>query len=89
MHNTCFICEREKEQSYMCGDCYEKEIERVRAISNKQRAALVACVDWLDNAPIDYSNGVTHNGIDEGNILGWKAHNEITKAAKRAMEQTP
>ena len=65
-----------------------QETERVQELLKENvnlRAALVECVEWLDNAPLDYSNGVTHNGIDEGNVRGWQAHSEIVKAGKIAL----
>ena len=37
---------------------------------------------WLANAPLDYNNGITHNGIDEGNIRGWKVHDKLLKQHK-------
>lgn len=39
-------------------------------------------LEWLENAPLDYSNGVTHNGMDEGNVRGWEGHNDLVEKIK-------
>ena len=46
-------------------------------LSEKLLEACKAAKDWLEHAPIDYSNGVTHQGMDEGNVLGWRYHGEL------------
>jgi hypothetical protein len=51
----------------------------------KLRAALERCVDWLEHAPLDYSNGNTACGVDEGNIRGWEGHKQVVDAAKAAL----
>lgn len=47
--------------------------------------AIQYALDWLDNAPINYENGVTYMGIDEGEVLGRKGHMEITNALRDAI----
>ena len=51
----------------------------------KLRAALERCVEWLEHAPFDYSNGNTACGVDEGNIRGWEGHKQVVDAAKTAL----
>jgi hypothetical protein len=53
---------------------------------NKLEAALKEGIDWLENAPISYSNGVTYNGVDEGDVLGWKGHSEVVKIMQEALK---
>jgi len=47
--------------------------------------ALREVVEWLDNAPLDYSNGVEAFGVDEGNVRGWKAHKEMVNKFKQLL----
>jgi len=49
------------------------------------RAALERCVNWLEHAPFDYSNGNTACGVDEGNVRGWEGHKQVVDAAKAAL----
>lgn len=60
---------------YLCKqrDTLRAELEEWKA--DAERLAL-----WLENVPIDYSNGnVAPNGMDEGIELGWKGHKELLK----------
>ena len=66
------------------GACHN-QIDELQAETARLREALGEVIDWLENAPFDYRNGVTHNGIDEGHIYGWKGHNEIVKEANAAL----
>lgn len=50
-------------------------------------AAVQSALDWLENAPIDYSNGVTHDGHDEGNVRGWEGHEKLVAELKLALAQ--
>jgi len=41
----------------------------------------------LDQAPINYSNGVIKQGQDEGEYQGWMAHNElVVKLTREVIE---
>jgi hypothetical protein len=51
----------------------------------KLRAALERCVDWLEHASFDYSNGNKACGVDEGNVRGWECHKQVVDAAKSAL----
>jgi hypothetical protein len=51
----------------------------------KLRAALERCVDWLENAPFDYSNGNVACGVDEGNVRGQEGHKQVVDSAKAAL----
>ena len=42
--------------------------------------------NWLENADISYCNGNTHNGIDEGEVLGMKVHMSLLKNHKALMK---
>lgn len=86
----CCICFRDIAYERVLGPNW-KHI--VKDIPNLQSAPdlLAACKEallWLDNAPIDYSNGVVHAGYDEGNIRGWKGHKEITEELQTAIAKT-
>jgi hypothetical protein len=48
-------------------------------------AACKSVLAWLNNAPIDYSNGVEYGGYDEGNVRGWQGHAEIVKELETAI----
>lgn len=64
--------------------------ERNTAWTRAERLAEAtqSALDWLENAPIDYRNGVEHNGIDEGNVSGWKFHNELVEQLRAALAET-
>ena len=47
--------------------------------------ALQEAVEWLENAPMSYANGNMHNGIDEGEVLGWRGHVSVVDKAKAAI----
>ncbi len=40
---------------------------------------LEECKHHLEHAPFSYENGNTHQGIDEGEYYGMKAHEELLK----------
>lgn len=42
---------------------------------------------WLENAPIDYSNGVEHYGLDEGRVRGDKIHDALVAKIKHVLER--
>jgi hypothetical protein len=54
-------------------------VKRVADVIGALVTANKSARDWLNNAPIDYSNGVEHGGYDEGNVRGWQGHAEIVK----------
>ena len=59
----------------------KRQAERVEELE----VALREAIEWLDTAPIDYTNGNTHNGMDEGNVYGWAAHHRLVKALRQAL----
>jgi hypothetical protein len=46
---------------------------------------LQEAVDWLEHAEFDYRNGNEAFGVDEGDVLGWKAHTEMVNKFKRVL----
>ena len=46
---------------------------------------LERCLEWLENAPFDYSNGNEYCGIDEGNVRGWEGHKELIDAIRTVL----
>lgn len=72
----------------MVGAVLPKEvIELCRgAIENSPdyKSALQEAVEWLDQAPFDYSNDVTDSTgmTDEGNVRGWNAHGKMVEKFK-------
>ena len=64
--------------------------ERVKEAMRYQLAKLLAaCKDALEHleyASFEYANGNTHNGIDEGNVIGWKAHGELIEELREAIK---
>lgn len=67
--------------------CCQRErgynLARARAAENMLRETLA----WLENAPISYANGVTHNGIDEGDVRGGEYHNLLVAKIKQVLER--
>lgn len=43
-------------------------------------------LEFHEQAPFDFTNGVTHMGIDEGDVRGWKALNELDNKIKEVLE---
>jgi len=66
-------------------EAQNETIERLQAENEKLVEALTECVEWLDNAPFDYSNGITYQGSDEGDVLGWNGHTKIVNQARAAL----
>jgi hypothetical protein len=60
-------------------------VKRVTDVIDALVTANKSARDWLNNAPIDYSNGVEHGGYDEGNVRGWQGHAEIVKELEAAI----
>jgi hypothetical protein len=60
---------------------------KLAAERNELREALTACFEWLENAPFDYNNGNTHEGIDEGNVLGWQTHASLMEIVLHALRK--
>lgn len=50
-------------------------------------AALEEVHDWLTRAPLDYSNGVSHMGTDEGNVIGWHEHKKLVTKLEELLER--
>ena len=59
-------------------------LERNDELKEQNRLLIEMCdrlAEWLENVHIDYSNGnVAPNGMDEGDVLGWKGHKEMIEA---------
>lgn len=62
-----------------CGYCFLQEKYILLA------DALRELIEWMDNAPFDYSNGNEAQGIDEGNVYGWRSHKILVNKAKRLL----
>jgi len=74
----------------LCGIARETRNERDRlhkqvAVIPDLLAACRAALIWLDSAPIHYENGVVHNGMDEGDVLGTRGHICITDQLTAAI----
>ena len=52
---------------------------------DKLEKACRSALEHLDNADMSYANGNTHNGIDEGDVLGGRAHCAVTKELRAAL----
>ena len=64
-------------------DVAHAECER----ADRAEAVLREALAWLENAPISYANGVTHNGIDEGDVRGGEYHNLLVAKIKHVLER--
>ena len=64
-------------------DVAHAECER----ADRAEAVLREALAWLENAPISYANGVTHNGIDEGDVRGGEYHNLLVAKIKQVLER--
>jgi len=42
-------------------------------------------LEFLEQAPFDFRNGVEHQGCDEGNVLGWRIHAEIVDKIRTVL----
>ena len=47
--------------------------------------AATSALTWLENAPVNYSNGVAHNGVDEGSVRGWEGHTAVVNELRAAL----
>jgi len=57
------------------------ELARLQTENAGARKVIESLVDWMENAPLDYSNGNVGQGTDEGSYYGWKGHKaEVDKA---------
>lgn len=65
----------------------QEMIQQLQSSIAKKQNALAKVLDWLENAPIDYSNGNTFDGVDEGEVRGWRAHNQLIEIVKAAMKE--
>ena len=61
------------------------EAERLRAQVATIEQALAKALDWFENAPVSYANGNTHNGLDEGSVIGGQMHDELTEQIRCAL----
>lgn len=52
----------------------------------KAAQAREAALDHLRHAPFTYENGVTHNGLDEGAVLGREAHDRLVTQLETALK---
>jgi hypothetical protein len=64
-------------------DVAHAECER----ADRAEAVLREALAWLENAPIDYSNGVEHYGLDEGRVRGDKIHDALVAKIKQVLER--
>ncbi len=53
----------------------------------KLREILSDTLLFLNEAPFDFSNGVTHEGFDEGNVLGWKSHEQLVSELETTLKK--
>ena len=67
--------------------CCQRErgynLARAQAAENVLRETLA----WLENAPISYSNGVEHYGLDEGRVRGDEIHDALVAKIKQVLER--
>jgi len=63
--------------------------DALRAEAERLRLAAKEALEWLKNAPFDYSNGVKDSTgtLDEGNVYGWQGHGEIVEKLEKALEE--
>ncbi len=52
---------------------------------NRGSLLLREVLDFLEHASISYSNGVTHNGFDEGDVRGGEMHNALVAKIKKTL----
>lgn len=45
-------------------------------------------LEWMHVAPFDFNNGIVHQGIDEGNVIGWRIHSELVEKLTAAIAET-
>jgi hypothetical protein len=57
-----------------------------RTRAEDAEAMLREVLAWLEHAPISYSNGVIHNGIDEGDVRGGEYHDLLVAKIKKVLE---
>lgn len=53
--------------------------------NRKLKEVLEECLQWLENAPFDYSNGNTCQGIDEGEYYGGRGHAALVEKIKQVL----
>ena len=78
---------REQVQKLQSVKWYD-EVQRLKEHNRLLIQDAERLADWLENVHIDYSNGnVAPNGMDEGDVLGWRGHKEIIAQHKELMER--
>jgi hypothetical protein len=65
---------------------WEAVADKEQARANVYKDVLREVLDFLEHAPISYSNGVTHNGFDEGDVRGGEMHNALVAKIKKTLE---
>jgi hypothetical protein len=53
--------------------------------NKKLKEVLKECLEWLENAPFDYSNGNVEQGIDEGEYYGGRGHSALVEKIKSVL----
>lgn len=54
--------------------------------AHRLQNALREAIEYLEQAPFNYANGVVHDGIDEGSVRGMRAHQRLLKRLRKALE---
>jgi hypothetical protein len=71
-----------------CGKPDLRPAETTARLFAGSPALLEACEEMLEfmrHAPFDFSNGVEYMGIDEGEVIGWRVHKELTAKLETAI----
>jgi hypothetical protein len=66
--------------------CTQRERGYNLARAQAAEAMLREVLDFLEHAPISYANGVTHNGIDEGDVRGGEMHDALVERIKKVLK---
>jgi len=64
-----------------CDKLKDAQVEIERLTTGLLREVL----EFLEEAPFDFRNGVEHQGMDEGNVLGWRVHSEIVDKIRTVL----
>jgi len=61
-------------------------VDTLQAECVQLRDMLTEVLDWFQHAPISYTNGNTHNGLDEGDVLGGELHEQLEAKIKAVLQ---
>ena len=53
--------------------------------NRKLKEVLEECLQWLENAPFDYSNGNVSQGVDEGEYYGGRGHVALVNKIRQVL----